>query len=57
MEFSCFKKGCPYGGKGSYKLKIPPEACVDEHNCATFFCPHCNSELIKIEHKGNSKAK
>ena len=49
MEYSCFKEECPYDGKGSYMLKIPSEACVDEHNCATFFCPHCKSELIRME--------
>ena len=49
MEFSCYRKECPYEGKGSYILTIPQEACVDEHNCATFFCPFCNGELTKLE--------
>ena len=49
MEFSCLKKECPYDGKGSYMLKISSEACVDEHNCATLFCPHCKSELTRME--------
>ena len=49
MEFSCYKKGCPYEGEGAYILSIPSEVCVDEHNRATFFCPHCNSELAKLE--------
>jgi hypothetical protein len=49
MNFTCYEKRCPYEGEGSYILSIPPEVCVDEHNQATFFCPHCNSELIKKE--------
>ena len=53
MEFTCYRKECPYEGKGSYMLTIPQEVCVDEHNCATFFCPHCNGELIKMEMNGN----
>lgn len=56
MLFACHEKRCPYEGQGAYMLTIPPEACVDEHNCAAFFCPYCNSELIKIEQKGNLKA-
>jgi hypothetical protein len=48
MRFTCYEKKCPYDGKGSYTLAIPSEACVDEHNWATFFCPHCNGELTKM---------
>ena len=53
MQFTCYEKKCPYDGKGSYILTLPPEACVDVHNCATFFCPHCNKELTKIERSLN----
>ena len=49
MEFSCIKEGCPYEGPGSYVVRIAPEACVDEHNCAAVFCPHCQNEMIKME--------
>ena len=51
MEFSCYKEGCPYEGPGSYVVKIAPEAYIDEHNYATIFCPHCQSELVKKERK------
>lgn len=51
MEFSCYKEGCPYEGPGSYVVKIAPEAYIDEHNYATIFCPHCQSELVKKELK------
>ena len=49
MEFSCYKEGCPFEGPGSYMVTIAPEACVDEHKCATIFCPHCQSEMIRME--------
>ena len=49
MEFGCVRAECPYDGPRPYVLKVPPEACVDEHNCATFFCPHCAGELVKID--------
>ena len=51
MEFSCLKKECPFDGNGSYTLSIPSEACVDEHNCASVFCPHCKSEMTRNDIK------
>ena len=47
MEFSCPEESCNYDGLGPYVLNIPQEACVDEHNLATPFCPHCGQALIK----------
>ena len=47
MEFSCPEKECGYDGVGPYLLNIPQEACVDEQNVATPFCPHCGNALLK----------
>lgn len=49
MEFSCTEEACNYDGVGPYVLSIPQEACVDEHNIATPFCPHCGRALIKTD--------
>ncbi len=49
MEFSCLVEGCNYDGVRPYVLNIPQEACVDEHNIATPFCPHCGKALIKTD--------
>ena len=49
MEFSCPEEECNYNGVGPYVLNIPREACVDEHNIATPFCPHCGQALRKID--------
>lgn len=49
MEFYCAEKKCPSSGTRPYAITVPQEACVDEHNCATMFCPHCNSRLIRKE--------
>lgn len=48
MEYQCEYEKCPYQeGRKPYVLSLPPEACVDEHNCATVFCPYCKNELIQ----------
>ena len=52
MEFYCPEKGCCEKGNKLYTIKLPQEICVDEHNCATIFCPHCRGELVKKE-QGN----
>jgi len=49
MEFSCPEKKCNFDGNGPYVLNIPQEACVDEHNIATPFCPYCGQTMTKIE--------
>jgi hypothetical protein len=49
MDFSCPEVECNYNGVGPYVLNIPLEACVDEHNIATPFCPHCGQALIKMD--------
>lgn len=49
MEFYCVEKMCSFEGKKPFVLNIPTEMCVDEHNCATVFCPYCQSKLIKKE--------
>ena len=49
MDFSCAEEECNYDGAGPYVLNIPREACVDEHNIATPFCPHCGQALIKMD--------
>jgi len=46
MKFSCPEQECEYGGIGAYELNIPQEACVDEKNIATPFCPHCGNTLV-----------
>jgi hypothetical protein len=48
MEFSCPDKECGFDGTGPYTLNIPQEACVDEQNIATPFCPHCGNILKKV---------
>lgn len=47
MRYLCEDIKCTYDGDGPYELSLPPEACIDEHNCATVFCPYCQSELIR----------
>ena len=47
MEYHCKSKECPYDGPRPYVLSLPEELNVDEHNCATMFCPHCEQELVK----------
>ena len=49
MEFSCPEKKCGFDGTGPYVLNIPQEACVDEQNIATPFCPHCGNTMKKID--------
>ena len=49
MKFMCPEKDCEYGGDGPYELNIPQEACMDEQNIATPFCPHCGTTLVKTE--------
>jgi hypothetical protein len=49
MKFSCPEQECEYGGIGAYELNIPQEACVDEKNIATPFCPHCGNTLVMSE--------
>jgi len=49
MKFSCPEQDCGYDGAGAYELNIPQEACVDEQNIATPFCPHCGATLVKFE--------
>ena len=49
MEFSCPEKECEFDGVGPYVLHIPQEACVDEQNMATPFCPHCGNTMMRID--------
>ena len=49
MEFYCTEKGCSEKRNKPYTVKVPQEMCVDEHNCATMFCPHCPGTLVKKE--------
>lgn len=49
MDFSCPEEECNYDGAGPYVLKLPKEACMDEHNVATPFCPHCGQALKKMD--------
>jgi len=49
MEFACPEKECGFSEVGPYVLDIPQEACVDEQNVATPFCPHCGHTLTKTE--------
>ncbi len=50
MEYRCESKSCPYEGDHSYTLYLPQEACIDEHNCAVVFCPHCQSQMVITSH-------
>lgn len=50
MDYTCNAKSCPYDGEGSYVLSLPPEACIDENNCAMVFCPYCQTQMV-ITHK------
>ena len=49
MEYFCEKPTCPYDGEKPYVLSIPTEVCVDKHNIATLFCPHCGGKLTEKE--------
>ncbi len=46
MDYYCATESCSYDGKGPYVLSLPPEACIDEHNCAIVFCPYCQSQMV-----------
>jgi hypothetical protein len=46
MDYYCTAPSCSYDGDGPYKLSLPAEACIDEHNCAIVFCPHCQSHMV-----------
>jgi hypothetical protein len=48
MEYHCRSKNCPFEGPQPYVLSLPEEAQMDENNCATMFCPHCEKELVKV---------
>ena len=52
MDYFCEKSTCPFEGEKPYVLSIPTEACVDQHNIATLFCPHCGGKLtVKEAHE------
>jgi hypothetical protein len=46
MNYYCTSESCPYEGDENYLLSLPPEACIDENNCAIVFCPHCQSQMV-----------
>ena len=50
MDYFCTSNTCTYDGDGPYVLSLPPEACIDENNCAIVFCPYCQSQMV-IKHK------
>ena len=50
MDYYCTAKSCSYDGEGSYVLSLPPEACIDENNCAMVYCPYCQSQMV-ISHQ------
>ena len=50
MDYYCTAKSCSYDGEGSYVLSLPPEACIDENNCAMVYCPYCQSQMV-INHQ------
>jgi hypothetical protein len=52
MEYRCESKSCPYEGDNAYTLYLPQEACIDEHNCAVVFCPHCKGQMV-IKSRGD----
>ena len=54
MDFYCAEENCPATGVAPYVLRLPDEACMDEQNFATVFCPHCGRSLRKK--KGGSAA-
>ena len=45
MDYYCATKTCSYDGQGPYVLSLPPEACIDENNCAIVFCPYCQGQM------------
>lgn len=46
MDYYCTATSCAYEGEGPYVLSLPPEACIDENNCAIVFCPYCQSQMV-----------
>jgi hypothetical protein len=46
MDYYCTATSCTYKGEGPYVLSLPPEACIDENNCAIVFCPYCQSQMV-----------
>jgi hypothetical protein len=53
MNYYCQSEQCTFEGDGPYKLSLPPQVCVDEHNCATIFCPYCHNEMIRKPEESN----
>jgi len=53
MDYYCMAEACSYDGKGPYVLSLPPEACIDENNCAIVFCPYCQNQMV-IKRPGHS---
>jgi hypothetical protein len=49
MKYLCMENKCPFDGTKPFVLSIPQEVCVDKHNIATLFCPHCGSNLKEKE--------
>jgi hypothetical protein len=49
MKYYCPKKTCSLEGDKPFILKISIEACMDEKNVATVFCPYCESKMIEFE--------
>jgi hypothetical protein len=47
MDFYCPEEKCPSTGRDRYVLSLPDEACMDERNLATVFCPHCGKSLVR----------
>ena len=45
MDYYCNATSCSYDGDGPYVLSLPPEACIDENNCAIVYCPYCQSQM------------
>jgi len=54
MDYYCMSEACSYDGMGPYVLSLPPEACIDENNCAIVFCPYCQNQMV-IKKQGRGK--
>ncbi len=48
MEYYCPEKKCSFDNNKPYVYKIPECACMDEHNIAMIYCPHCLSKMEKV---------
>jgi hypothetical protein len=47
LEYTCTNRACPEKDKNQYRLALPAELAMDDHNIADIFCPKCKRMLVR----------